>query len=46
MDHRPYIRKTEHADTAVLMIHGIMGKPPVLQMEMTKLRILQEDDCQ
>ena len=27
MDHRPYIRKTEYADTAVLMIHGIMGTP-------------------
>ena len=27
MDHRPYIRKTETADTAVLMIHGIMGTP-------------------
>jgi esterase/lipase len=27
MDHSPYIRKTESADTAVLMIHGIMGTP-------------------
>lgn len=27
MDHRPYIRKSEYADTAVLMIHGIMGTP-------------------
>ena len=27
MDHRPYIRKTEYAHTAVLMIHGIMGTP-------------------
>ena len=27
MDHSPYIRKTDSADTAVLMIHGIMGTP-------------------
>lgn len=27
MDHSPYIRKTRSADTAVLMIHGIMGTP-------------------
>lgn len=27
MDHSPYIRKTKAADTAVLMIHGIMGTP-------------------
>lgn len=27
MDHSPYIRKTDRADTAVLMIHGIMGTP-------------------
>ena len=27
MDHSPYIRKTESAHTAVLMIHGIMGTP-------------------
>ena len=27
MDHSPYIRKSEYADTAVLMIHGIMGTP-------------------
>ena len=27
MNHNPYIRRTECADTAVLMIHGIMGTP-------------------
>jgi len=27
MDHSPYIRITDSADTAVLMIHGIMGTP-------------------
>lgn len=27
MEHTPYIRKADSADTAVLMIHGIMGTP-------------------